>query len=72
LNPPVQLGFISELERVKTKITAVNSAIGPQSGKNEAFYAHPAVSAYPLTLYYATKQYNSFRKGVGVSKYFVP
>jgi hypothetical protein len=37
-------------ERVKTKIAALDSTIIPRCRNNEAYYAHPAVSAHPLAL----------------------
>ena len=52
----------SELERAKTKSTTLNSTIIPRCRKSEAYYVHPAVSARHINLYYATMQYNSFRK----------
>ena len=55
-------GVVSQLERVQTQSTTLNSTIIPRCRKSDAYYAYPAVPARHVTLYDTTMQYNFFRK----------
>jgi hypothetical protein len=50
LNRGLKFGFISELERVKTRMTTLDSTIFPRCRNNEASYAHSAASARPIAV----------------------
>jgi hypothetical protein len=57
-----QLGVISVLERVETKITTLHSTVIPRCRKNEVYDSLPAPSAHLVTLYYAIMRCISCRK----------